>query len=234
MSTGWERQQLRIIHLEIELDFAEEFTSYSISQQLYKALAGRPPHPVEKTPEPGVILRSPKRKQLVGWDTNSCRVAIESVTNPEECFSEMVVLLETINKVAPIGKLARKQLITYWLLPTENYSFKSLEQKYRQTLITEQPIWKNAFDSSVIIDIKVDDLILHHQSGPMGTRQLRDEYTIFKLENIPSIFIFLWTSILGDEVVEYSGQDIRTFLASSFEHCKYHSELFEGIWREIL
>ena len=75
---------MRLIHLQIELDFAEEFHSYSISKQMYKELTGRLPRAVEESPEPGIILRSPKRKQLVSWDTNSCRIAMESVTNPKE------------------------------------------------------------------------------------------------------------------------------------------------------
>lgn len=225
---------MRLIHLQIELDFAEEFGSYSISQQLYKALTGRPPRVIEESAEPGVVLRSPKRKQLVSWDTNSCNVAMESITNLKECFDIMVVLLETINKVAPIGRLSKRHLITYWLLPTENYSFKSLEQKYREVLITQQPIWKNVFDSTIITDMKVDNLILHHQSGPMGTKQLRGDYAMFKLESIPRVFLFLWASVYNDKVVKYSAEDIHRFLTTSFEHCKHHSELFEGIWREIL
>lgn len=225
---------MRLIHLEIELDFAKEFRSYSISQQLYKALTGRWPDTVEEISEPEVIFRSWKRRQLVSWCTDSCSVTMESVANPEECFDKMVALLETINRVAPIGGLYRRQLVTHWLLPTDNYSFKSLEQKYRETFITQQPIWKKVFDSSVIIDVKLNDLILHHQSGAMHPRQLRDDYAIFKLENIPKAFLFLWASVHSDKVVKYSEQDIHRFLSKSFEHCENHSELFEEIWRGIL
>ena len=225
---------MRLIHLQIELDFAEEFHSYSISEQMYKELTGRLPRAVEESPEPGIILRSLKRKQLVSWNTNSCRIAMESVTNPKECFDIMAELLKTINKVAPIGRLSKRHLTTYWLLPTENYTFKSLEQKYREILTTQQPVWKNVFDSSIITDIKVDNLILHHQSGPMGTSQLRDDYAMFKLESIPRVFLFLWASVYNDKVVKYSAEDIRRFLTVSFEHCEYHSKLFERIWRGIL
>ena len=225
---------MRLLHLDIELYFADRFRPYSISQQLYKALTGRQPTVIEEIAEPEVVIRSIKRKQLVAWDSNSCRVVMESVTNPEECFGQMVALLHTIDRVASIGELARKQLTTYWLLPTESHSFKSLERKYRDTLIAQQPIWKNVSDSSVITDIKINDLTLHHQSGPMRIGQLRSEYTEFKLDDIPRVFLFLWASIHSYEVVKYSTEDIRRFLFASFEHCKHHSKLFEGIWREVL
>jgi hypothetical protein len=114
---------LRLIHIEIGLDFAEEFSSYSISQQLYKALTGKT-SAAEELLEPGVEFRSTKRRQLVNWDTNSCRVVMESVTNSGECVSKMVALLQTIDKVAPIGKLSRRELITHWILPVEGYRFK--------------------------------------------------------------------------------------------------------------
>lgn len=225
---------MRIIHLQIELEFAGEFRSYSISQQIYKALTGRQPYTIEEMLEPGVILRSPKRKQLVSWNTYSCSVVMESITNPEECFIKMEAILEIINKVAPMSKLSKRQLITYWILPTESYSFKSLEHKYRDALYTQQTIWKNVYDSSIITDIKVDELILHHQSGPMRTRQLRDDYTIFNLERTPRVFLFLWASIHSDKVIQYSPQDIHRFLTTAYKHCEHHSEVFEEIWRAIL
>jgi hypothetical protein len=224
---------LRLIHIEIELDFAEEFSSYSISQQLHKALTGKT-SAAEELIEPGVEFRSPKKRQLVNWDTGSCRVVMESVTNSDECVRQMVALLQTINKVAPIGKLSRRELITHWILPAEGYRFKSLEQKYRETFVTHQPAWKNVFDSSVIIDMRINDLILHHQSGAMKTKQLRQEFAEFKLESVPKVFLFLSAAIESDKVVEYSAEDINRFLATSLEHCKHHSELFADTWRKIL
>jgi hypothetical protein len=159
---------------------------------------------------------------------------MESVTNSDECVRQMVALLQTINKVAPIGKLSRRELITHWILPAEGYRFKSLEQKYRETFVTHQPAWKNVFDSSVIIDMRINDLILHHQSGAMKTKQLRQEFAEFKLESVPKVFLFLSAAIESDKVVEYSAEDINRFLATSLEHCKHHSELFADTWRKIL
>jgi hypothetical protein len=224
---------LRLIHLEIELDFAQEFKSLSISQQLHKALTGKKSSDEEQV-EPRVEFSSPKKRQLVEWDVNSCRVVIESVTSLDECFGKMVALLETINNVAPIGKLCRREFITYWILPTESFNFKLLEQKYRAIFTTQQPVWKNVFDSSVIIDMKINELIFHHQSGAMGTRQLRQEFMEFNLERIPKVFLFLLATVTSHEAVAYSGQDTTHFLINSFQHCKNHSELFEKIWRENL
>jgi hypothetical protein len=229
----FQEEPLRLIHTEIVLDFVEEFRSYSISQQLYKALTGKT-SAAEELVEPGVEFRSPKKKQLVNWDTGSCRVVTESVTNSDECVRQMVALLQTINKVAPIGKLSRRELITHWILPAEGYRFKSLEQKYREIFITHQPPWKNVFDSSVIIDMRINDLILHHQSGAMKTKQLRQEFVEFKLGNVPRVFLFLWATIESDRLVEYSAEDINHFLTTSLQHCKHHSELLEETWRKIL
>jgi hypothetical protein len=227
-----QEEPLRLIHTEIVLDFTEEFRFYSVSQQLYKALTGKT-STAEELVEP-VEFRSPKKKQLVNWDTDSCRVVMESVTNSDECIRQMVALLQTINKVAPIGKLSRRELITHWILPAEGYRFKSLEQKYREMFITSQPTWQNVFDSSVIIDMRINDLILHHQSGAMRIKQLRQEFAEFKLESIPKVFLFLWATIESDKVVEYSAEDIDQFLATSLEHCKHHIDLLEEIWRKIL
>ena len=195
---------MQLIHLEIELDNVEEFSSYSISQQLYKELTGRTPYVVEEATEPGVIIRSRKKKLWINWETDSCRVAIESIANPERCFEEMTAIIDTINKIAPIGELSKRHLITYWLLPVENYSFFALERKYRDVFLKQQPIWNDVFDSSVIIDTKINKLVLHHQSGAMGLKQLRKDYSVFKLENIPKVFLFLWAGIYSDKVIKYA------------------------------
>jgi hypothetical protein len=224
---------LRLNHLEIELGFAQEFKSFSISQQLYKALTGKPSD-IEESIEPGVVFRSPKKRQMVDWDTDSCHIIMESIASYDECLNKMAALLETVNKVAPINALSTRKLITHWILPIENYTFKTLEEKYRKIFFTQKSIWTNTFDSSVLIDMKVKGLILHHQSGAMGRKQLRQDFASFKLDNIPSVFLFLWASIENNKIIKYSNKDINLFLTTSFQHCKHHSEVFEDIWRQNL
>ena len=144
-------------------------------------------------------------------------------------------LLETINNIAPIGDLSeRASLVTFWLLPTKILDFKSLELKYRETIMTKQSLWNKTFDSSVILDVRVGNYILHHQSGAMKKSQLQDEYIEFKLRDIPNVFIFLMASISSKKMVTYKSNEINNFLKDSFEHCSQHSKLFENIWRELL
>jgi len=222
---------MRLITLYTSLYFAEEFTSHSVSQQLYAALSGKEPLAVEETFEPGFNLRSTKQKLAVKWDADSCHIAIESILDAGECLQKTIALLETINRVAPIGACSKRELTCHWLLPMESYSFRLLERKYRGTLIAKQPIWKGVYDSSVITDIEVDDLILHHQSGAMKKRQLLDEYVAFNRKDIPKVFLFLLTSVYSDKVIKYSSEDIHKFLITAFGHCERHSRLFEDIWR---
>jgi hypothetical protein len=224
---------LRLIHLELALEFTEEFSSHSISQQLHKALTGKTSSDKEPI-EPGVELRSQKKRQLVTWDTSTCRVVTESISSYDECIIQMAALIETINKVAPIGKLSKKEFISYWILPAENYSFKSLEQKYRENFIIQKPIWNNIFDSSVIIDMRIKDSVLHHQSGAMRIGQLRNEFSDFNLLSVPKVFLFLWAAIENNKVTEYSGTDIKQFLTESLYKCTRHSEQFEEMCGGIL
>ncbi|MBN1189935.1 MAG: hypothetical protein JXA46_09290 [Dehalococcoidales bacterium] len=224
---------MRLIHIEVAIEFVEEFASCSISQKLHKALTGKTP--TEKEPiEPGVEFRSKRKRQVVTWDINSCRVVTESISNYDESIIQMAALIETINKIAPIGKLSKKEFITHWILPAEQYSFKLLEQKYRENFIAQKSVWHNVFDSSVILDMKIKDSILHHQSGAMKTGQLRNEFSEFSLQNIPGVFLFLWAAIENNKIVEYSGDDMKLFLTESLFNCKRHSELFEEIWGGIL
>lgn len=225
---------MRLIHLQIQLIFEYEFHSYSVSEQLYKELTGRTPLIVEHLEEPGVVIRSNKRKELVAWDKDSCSVVIESELAPSKCFGRMVTLLESVNKIAPIGDLSERRLITHWLLPSNRYNFKSLERRYRETMMIQQPIWGKTVDSSVILDTRIGNLTLHHQSGPMKPKQLREDFAIFRLDNIPNSFLFLWVSIHSKKMIKYSPTDIRDFMNSSFEYCEHHSKLFENIWGEMI
>ena len=228
-----EENQLRLVHFEVEIDFLEEFNCLSISQQLHKALTGRAGG--EPTAEPGIEFRSTKKRQLVNWDTSSCRVVMESVANSDECIDKVVALLKTINDVAPVGKLSRRELFTHWILPAEGYSFKSLELQYRDTFIGSKFPWKkNTFDSSVIIDMKIGDVVLHHQSGAMKPRQLREEFAEFGLEDVPKSFLFLWAATESKAIVQYSTAEMNAFLVASFQRCRNHSRQFETTWSSIL
>lgn len=225
---------MRLVHLEMRIDFAEQVYEYSLEQKIYKAITGRMPKEAEERPEQKVVLRFAKNKLAVHWDTESFGAILEQVQNVDNFIEIVIPLLNRINAVAPIGKLSHKILITHWLLPTPNYDFSALEQKYKETMIAQKPICEGTSDSSVILDISTSDGILHHQSGAMKIKQLVDEYLLFKLDNISKVFLFLWASIEEEKVVKYSSEEIQNYLLRSFNHCKSHSEAFERIWEEVL
>lgn len=225
---------MQLVHVEVQLDFTEQFRSYSIPEQLHRALTGRLPSAPVSRPELGTSVRALKAKQMVVWDSTSCRIIAESLYNPADTFSKIVDLFDRVNKVAPMRRLSRRQFVTFWLLPAENNSFRELEQKYRNTLIIDHRIWRQVFDSSIVADIRVGNLVMHHQSGPMKPTQLKDDFLVFKLENIPKTFLFLWVSVHAEGVVQYSRENTIEFMTTSFKHCEEHSKLFEGIWRGVL
>lgn len=225
---------MRLIHLEIRLDFAEEIHEYSLEQKVYKAITGKMPTEAEQKPKQPVLISSPKRKQSISWDTESSEVILEQVPNINNFVEIAVGLLSKIDAVAPIGKLSRRTFVTYWLLPALGYDFSMLEQKYRGSMISQKPICQGTIDSSVLLDINISGSRLHHQSGPMKIKQLFDDYLLFKLDDIPEVFLFLWASIEEEKVVEYSNEEMQGYLLKSFNHCKSHSEAFEQIWEGIL
>ncbi len=224
---------MRLIHLALTLNFEKEFISESISQRLHKALTGKTSL-CEELEEPGVEFRSLKKRQQVNWDSTSCRIVMESVADYSECITKMAAILETINQIAPIGRLSRKEFVTYWIIPANDYSFRLLEKKYRDTFIAPQRIWDNGYDSSVIVDMKINGMVLHHQSGAMERTQLRREYAAFKLDDVPPVFVFLLATVESFKMIEYSYNDISCFLNMAVDNCKIHSELFEETIKAIL
>lgn len=225
---------MRLLGIELSFDFVEEIREYTLTQQVHKAITGRMPEESIQQVREEVLVRSPKRKLAVKWDSQSFGVGLEEVTNIDNFAEVIIPLLNRINEVAPIDQLTRRMIMTEWLLPTPNYDFAALEQKYRKTMMAPQPIQDSAFDSSIILDIKVKDWILHHQSGAMGIKQLLLDYLAFKPDNVPKVFLFLLASIAETKVVQYSSEEMRSFLVKSFALCKSHSDAFEKIWEAVL
>lgn len=225
---------MRLVHLEIRVGFAEEIQEHSLEQKVHKAITGKIPRELEQKTKQPVLIQSPKRKQAVKWDTESCDIVLEEVPDINNFLKMVILLLDNINAVAPIDKLSRRNLTTYWILPAPNYDSPSLEQKYREIMLAQNEISSLAADSSAIFDIRIGELTLHHQSGPMWPQQLLDDYLHFKAADIPKAFLFLWASIEEKKVVKYSSEEIQNYLLRSFNHCKSHSEAFDRIWEGIL
>lgn len=225
---------MRLVSLQLEIEFAEEIREYSLEQKVHKAITDEMPEEAERQTQQRVGIRFTKNKLAVRWDTRSIVVNLEQVSNIDNFIEIVISLLDRINEVAPIGKLSRRNFITNWLLPAPNYNFSALECKYRETMIVQKPICEDTIDSSALLDISISDGILHHQSGAMKIKQLSDHYLVFKPDDVPAVFLFLWASIEEKKVVKYSGEEIRNYMIKSFNHCKSHSEAFERFWEEIL
>ena len=225
---------MKPVQFGLWLQFAEAIHIRTLSYQIFTTLSGKSP---EQEPEPvmerGVRLRLNRGKMTVSWRPTSCQVAseeISDISNKKQYIDRIISILETINGISKIGKLRNKRLLTYWILPTLQYDFVSLERKYREMMITKNDISNTAYDSSTIFDIKRDKWILHHQSGAMEPQQLQQNYLSFKLDNLPKAFVFLEASLLDNTMIEYSRGEVYGFMERALEICISHMEEFNRFW----
>ena len=211
------------------LQFAEEIRGHSLSYQISATLGGKSPQP-ERTIEPSVRFRLDEDKISVTWFPTYCYITSENVSDKKHCIDRIISVLEIINRVATIEKLSNRRFHTHWILPTLQYDFVSLERKYRETMITQNDVSNAAYDSTTIFDIRGDKWILHHQSGAMEPQQLQQTYLDFKLDNVPKTFIFLEATTMDKNVIQYSREEMRSFMERSLENCVSHMEEFKRIW----
>jgi len=222
---------MNISRFELILDFAEETRLHTHSHIVSKALGEEL---LDEEYQP-VIVRDEKDKFGVRWDYEECGIIKEDIGDEKECINTFVATLESINNVAPLGKLSMRYLRVDWIFPvSDKYDFKTLEVKYRQAFIKENELFRECYDSSVVIDMKYDQLTLHHQSGAMDLAQLQDMFKVFTIkEGHPSLFLFLNTQVTDKQLTTYSRDDMENFIQHSFQLCKTHAEVFgktvEGI-----
>lgn len=221
---------MKPVQVGLWLRFAKAIHTRTLSYHIFTTLTGELP---EKEPEPvmerGVKLRLNKGKMGISWMPAYCQIAseeISDISNKKQYFDRIISILETINGIAKIEKLRDKRLLTYWILPTPQYDFVSLERKYREMMVTKNDISNAAYDSSTIFDIRADKWSLHHQSGAMEPQQLQEKYLNFKLDNLPKTFIFLEASLLDKTVLEYSRDEVYSFMERALEICISHMEEF--------
>lgn len=225
---------MRLLNFALELQFEESSRVSSSAENVYRAITGKRPDK-SKVSEPGTHIKIRDKKVDIRWRFNECRISMEDISGTEKCVERSLLWLGEINKVAPIGKMSSTEVITIWLLPVSGQDFSSLELRYRERMIgASGDILKGTFDSSVILDIDIDGCVLHHQSGPMNREQLIEEYRIFEIADAPEISLFLWASIINERKLEYSKSNMSERISSLLGHCKYHSELFEKIWKGVL
>ena len=217
------------VQFALWLQFEEDIRRYSLSYEILTTLGGKLPEP-ERIIERGVRLRLNKDKASVTWTPTHCFITSENVSDKKHCIDRIISVLEIINRVATIEKLSDRRYITYWILPTLQYDFVSLERKYRETMIAQNDVSNTAYDSSTIFDIRGDKWILHHQSGPMEPQQLQQTRLRFKLDNMPKTFIFLEASTMDNNVIQYSRGEMHSFMERSLENCVSHMEECNRIW----
>ncbi|HUX48137.1 MAG TPA: hypothetical protein VMV76_03020 [Dehalococcoidia bacterium] len=227
---------MKPVQFVLRLQFAEAVRINSLSHQIFTTLTGESPKPEsELIVERGVRVQVNEDKMTIWWNPTYCRIALEkisdipNVSDKKHYIDRIISVLENINEVAKIGKLSNKILITHWILPTPQYDFVSLERKYKELMVAKNDISDNAYDSSTIFDIRKDKWILHHQSGPMEPEQVQKQYLSFKLDNVPKTFIFLEAGLTDNNVIQYSREEVRSFMEGALENCISHMEEFNRI-----
>lgn len=215
--------------------FAKEIRSYPLPQMIIEALGGKIPDEKKASQGmEGMHLDVGKLKTTVEWNTASCTIATEELSDQKQSIEVILSFVEKINEVVPVREIRMRKFSTYWILPAQNYDFSSLERKYRETMLVPNDIANNASDSSAIFDINIGKWLLHHQSGAMLPKQLTSQYIHFQQDNIPKSFLFLETSIIDNSMIKYSSTDTNDFMKKSLNFCISHSKMFENIWGGVL
>ncbi|MBM2825308.1 MAG: hypothetical protein HW402_972 [Dehalococcoidales bacterium] len=221
------------VRIEIELTLDKMSVARTPSHEVFIKLTDgkllrKPPQ------EPGVSIRDESIKRAFKWDYESCSILFEDVSNYDNCIAQLINILDDVNNTVPIKKISGIVLRTFWIIPTK-CDFQTLESKYHRTFIKDNPLFSNSFDSTVVLEIKIDSLELHHQSGAMMKNQLQTDFRVFKLkDDFPKVFLFLAATATSRDNVEYSNQHMREYIHKAFQICKAHSDNFEKTMEAIL
>jgi len=215
------------VQLGLFIRFAKEITTSSLSQKILHELGG---FPLKTADEEGVRLKLPAEKLSIIWTSNGCSIRSENLKDAQSSSTTILNTLSAINELVVFDQLSDRRLGTCWILPMSKYTLKELEQLYRQEMMTKHSNYDGVYDSSVILDIKREGKILHHQSGPMDYKQLKRDYLRYELKDVPQAFLFLEASVSDSKTVKYSFDNMRSFMLDSFSCCESHSKEFESIW----
>ena len=222
-----------IVGMELVLGFPEDARPHTPARRVFQALGG---DTEDSTPprEPGASVRDHREKRAVVWNYESFNIVQEDVEDVPKCIAAFLKAVETVNKVAPIGKISEKTLRVSWILPAGDCDFRTLEAKYRQTFIKDIKLFTGCVDSTVVVYMGRAGLRLEHQSGAMDVAQLQKDFRVFKIrEAHPGVFMFLATTIVDEELEEYSKGDIKRFLAKAYDLCQTHADEFEHVMEGI-
>jgi len=228
--------QMQAIQYLLRVQFAEPKHTRLISDRILEALGGESANKSGNrhgTTE-GARLRVKENNSLTEWTTNHCKISVEELSNPKKEIQFVLSQLEKINGVERLGQFVLTRFSIFWIIPTPAMNFHELEKIYRANMISKNVITDLALDSSVILDFDINGLVFHHQSGAMEPKQLRSQYLRYDNENIPKSFLFLETTIIYKDKLEYDKKAIEIFLDNSLRHCTTHSNSFENIWGGML
>lgn len=224
---------MQLVQLILQIEFDERNTLlHTPARKVFQALGGK----VGKTQptEPGAHILSESDKAEIRWNYDYCSIALEQIERHAESLKLIIDYLRTIDSVVPIGKLKVVELRTNWILPMTKYDFASLNRLYMQTVLSQKDYMQATFDTGVVLDMRIDDWIIHHESGPMNLKQLQEEYLHFRWGNLPQVFIFLLVSVKSINLLQYSVEQMGDFLTRGFDYCSRHSDNFYNIWRDYL
>jgi len=219
---------MQLVQLAVTLRFDELTQLRTPARKVYAAFGGVTPK--TKPQEPGASIRGERQKLLVNWRYDRCRIALERTEDRNECVTLIVQSLETINAVAPIGKIQNMDVSTSWILRAPRHNFDSLNELYVQTMLSPREFVQGTCDSSIILDSRTNEFVLHSQSGPMASEQLLGDFLVYRRANLPKVFMFLLASIGYTKVIDYSEKEIHRLVQDAFYQCERHSEDFGRIW----
>ena len=223
---------MQLIYFGAEIKFGKEGRVSTPAYRVFQALGGRVKG--RGPSEPGTRVEIPDQRAVVTWDYGGCAICIEKIANRDACIEFVTQQLDAINSAAPIAQIADRRVITNWILPAPKHAFSLLEELYREKMITNREFMQGTYDSGIVLDIAVDDCVLHHQSGAMELKQLCDDYLHFERKDLPKVFVFLYASLIEIKVIQYSREEMQRYLEKAFDHCKAHSEVFSKIWEGYL
>jgi hypothetical protein len=223
---------MNLVQFGINIHFDEKTQIHTPARKVFVALGAKVGK--ARPTEPGTRVKNEGLGTEVYWNYEYCQVKIEQRENSSECIDLAVKYLKTVDSVARIGNLRETELVTEWIIPTPKHNFTSLNELYMRTMISQREFMQGTYDSGVILDAKIGDFILHHQSGPMKPEQLLNQFLVFKRVNLPKLFLFLYTSIKSTKVIQYSEKEMHDFLADAMHKCELHSKSFNEVWEGCL
>lgn len=224
---------MSLVQFSIELQFDKTTQVRTPAYKVFNAFAmGEAPK--IKPMEPGALLKNEDHKFEIDWRYQSCKITLEKTEKRDVYVDLLLDLLETINSAVPIGNIRKTITGTKWIFPAPQYNYASLNDLYIRTVLSKHEFLQGTSDAGIILDGRIDNLDTHHESGPMEPKQLLERFLVFKHENLPKLFIFLYTTISYTKVLKYSVGEMREFLQSAINRCESCGDNFGRIWEDNL